>query len=187
MHLTCDNWLENKLWLKGFRVLDRCWHILCDSWATYFQMLLPRLNAKMLIRSLATPPPPRLGVDLGPLLSYCASHSSPLHPALRDLQVEALTPSAVFISSHAGVYSGTRELQDDGSTWSAGSKLLAHSGTKSKSYGKMRIPSKVSGARTVLDIGVFTGASSLASALAVGEHGKVYALEKSKTYASIAR
>ena len=46
---------------------------------------------------------------------------------------------------------------------------------------------KVSGARTVLDIGVFTGASSLASALAVGEHGKVYALEKSKTYAAIAR
>ena len=42
-------------------------------------------------------------------------------------------------------------------------------------------------ARTVLDIGVFTGASSLASALAVGEHGKVYALEKSRTYASIAR
>jgi len=46
---------------------------------------------------------------------------------------------------------------------------------------------QVSGARTVLDIGVFTGASSLASALAVGEHGKVFALEKSKTYASIAR
>ena len=46
---------------------------------------------------------------------------------------------------------------------------------------------KVSGARTVLDVGVFTGASSLASALAVGEHGKVYALEKSKTYAAIAR
>ena len=39
----------------------------------------------------------------------------------------------------------------------------------------------------MLDIGVFTGASSLASALAVGEHGKVYALEKSKTYAAIAR
>ena len=46
---------------------------------------------------------------------------------------------------------------------------------------------KVTGARTVLDIGVFTGASSLAAALAVGEHGKVYALEKSRTYASIAR
>ena len=45
----------------------------------------------------------------------------------------------------------------------------------------------MSGARTVLDVGVFTGASSLASALAVGEHGKVYALEKSKTYAAIAR
>lgn len=50
-----------------------------------------------LIRTLATsppppspppPPPPRLGVDLAPLLSYCATHSSPLHPALRDLQVE---------------------------------------------------------------------------------------------------
>ena len=39
----------------------------------------------------------------------------------------------------------------------------------------------------MLDIGVFTGASSLAAALAVGEHGKVYALEKSKTYAAIAR
>jgi len=46
---------------------------------------------------------------------------------------------------------------------------------------------QVTGARTVLDIGVFTGASSLAAALAVGELGKVYALEKSRTYASIAR
>ena len=46
---------------------------------------------------------------------------------------------------------------------------------------------KVTGARTVVDIGVFTGASSLAAALAVGELGKVYALEKSRTYASIAR
>ena len=46
---------------------------------------------------------------------------------------------------------------------------------------------KVTGARTVLDIGVFTGASSLAAALAVGDLGKVYTLEKSRTYASIAR
>ena len=82
----------------------------------FSEMLVPKLSPISLLRSLATAPPPRLGVDLAPLLSYCASHSSPLHPALRDLQVEALTPSAVFISSHAGVYSGTRELQDDGST-----------------------------------------------------------------------
>ena len=50
-----------------------------------------------LIRTLATsPPPPRLGIDLGPLLSYCATHSSPLHPALRDLQVEALKTSMLI-------------------------------------------------------------------------------------------
>ena len=51
-----------------------------------FQMLVPKPSAFTLIRTLATPPPPRLGVELGHLLSYCANHSTPLHPALRDLQ-----------------------------------------------------------------------------------------------------
>ena len=64
---------------------------------------------------------------------------------------------------------------------------------------------KVSGAKVVLDVGVFTGeapdhagggagltvitpgASSLTAALAVGEGGQVLALERSKTYGQIAR
>ena len=45
---------------------------------------------------------------------------------------------------------------------------------------------QVSGARLVLDIGVFTGASSLSAALALGEGGRVVALEKSRTYGKIA-
>jgi len=46
---------------------------------------------------------------------------------------------------------------------------------------------KVSGARVVLDVGVFTGASSLAAALAVGEGGRVEALERSRSYGEVAR
>jgi len=122
------------------------------------KMLAPKLCSITLIRSLATaPPPPRLGVDLAPLLSYCASHSTPLHPALRDLQEFTLAR-------------GNSRMMAAPEVLALNSLLI-----------------QVSGARTVLDIGVFTGASSLASALAVGEQGKVYALEKSKTYASIAR
>ena len=45
---------------------------------------------------------------------------------------------------------------------------------------------QVSGAKLVLDIGVFTGASSLMAALALGEGGRVLALEKSRTYGKIA-
>jgi predicted O-methyltransferase YrrM len=45
---------------------------------------------------------------------------------------------------------------------------------------------QVSGARLVLDIGVFTGASSLAAALALGEQGRVIALERSKAYGKVA-
>ena len=66
-----------------------------------------RLCSVTLIRTLATSPPPpsppspppRLGVDLAPLLSYCATHSTPLHPVLRDLQVEAELKTLIINST----------------------------------------------------------------------------------------
>ncbi|XP_023342531.1 probable caffeoyl-CoA O-methyltransferase 2 isoform X3 [Eurytemora carolleeae] len=46
---------------------------------------------------------------------------------------------------------------------------------------------KLISAQKVLDIGVYTGASSLASALVVPPEGKVYSLEKSIKFAQIAQ
>ena len=43
------------------------------------------------------------------------------------------------------------------------------------------------GANKVLDIGVFTGSSSLAAALATNNNSKIYAVEKSKKYIEFAR
>ena len=184
-------------------LLNCCWY--ANMWSLFWQclmeslfseMLVPKLSPISLLRSLSTAPPPRLGIDLAPLLSYCAAHSSPPHPALRDLQVEVTKADhlATKVKLCSGFHHGTGELKDVGSTWSSGSQFFANPGITISDHLNhvreffVRFPCfKVSGARTVLDIGVFTGASSLASALAVGEHGKVFALEKSKTYASIAR
>ena len=167
---------------------------LCSMGSLFTEMLVPKLSPISLLRSLSTAPPPRLGIDLAPLLSYCAAHSSPPHPALRDLQVEVTKADhlATKVKLCSGFHHGTGELKDVGSTWSSGSQFFANPGISNHLNHVWeffwKFPCfKVSGARTVLDIGVFTGASSLASALAVGEHGKVFALEKSKTYASIAR
>jgi len=92
-----------------------------------------------------------------PLLDYCEKMSTPLHPALKDLQKETM-------SLGNSVMMGAPEVL---------------------SLNMFFI--KAIHARTVLDIGVFTGSSSLASALAVGEGGTVFALEKSRKYLDIAR
>ena len=84
----------------------------------FTEMLIPKLSPISLLRSLATAPPPRLGIDLAPLLSYCAAHSSPPHPALRDLQVEITKADhlATKVKLYSGFHHGTREFQDVGST-----------------------------------------------------------------------
>ena len=84
----------------------------------FTEMLIPKLSPISLLRSLATAPPPRLGIDLAPLLSYCAAHSSPLHPALRDLQVEVTEADhlATKVKLPSGFQHGTGELKDVGST-----------------------------------------------------------------------
>jgi len=121
--------------------------------------------------SAGTPPPPsppscpapsspgsrELVAGLAPILQYCQAHSSPPHPALRDLQEFTMARG------------NSRML--------AAPEVLA--------LNSLLI--KVSGARVVLDVGVFTGASSLAAALAVGEGGRVEALERSRSYGEVAR
>ena len=92
-----------------------------------------------------------------PLLAYCEAMSTPLHPALRDLQKETLKLGNSVMMGAPDVLSLNMFLI------------------------------KALQARTVLDVGVFTGSSSMASALAVGEGGTVFALEKSRKYTEMAR
>jgi len=92
-----------------------------------------------------------------PLLAYCEAMSTPLHPALIDLQKETLSVGNSVMMAAPEVISLNMFLI------------------------------KAIQARKVLDVGVFTGSSSLAAALAVGEGGTVIALEKSRKYTKIAR
>jgi len=92
-----------------------------------------------------------------PILAYCESMSTPLHPALMDLQKETLSLGNCVMMAAPEVISLNMFLI------------------------------KAIQARKVLDVGVFTGSSSLAAALAVGEGGKVIALEKSRKYTETAR
>ena len=92
-----------------------------------------------------------------PILAYCEAMSTPLHPALMDLQKETLSLSNCVMMAAPEVISLNMFLI------------------------------KAIQARKVLDVGVFTGSSSLAAAIAVGEGGTVFALEKSRKYTKIAR
>ena len=92
------------------------------------------------------------------LRDYCAEMSSPLHPVLERLQADT-----VARAHNPGQQSARQVLQ-------LNSLLI-----------------RGLGARRVLDIGVFTGSSALAAALALPGHGTVIALEKSEKYAEFAR
>jgi len=92
-----------------------------------------------------------------PLLQYCLLHSTPL-------------PTQVV-----NLLENTR-LQ-------FGDKLLSSVQVLQMN----RILLKLINAKKVLDVGVYTGASSLNSALAIKSDGKVFALEKSKKYIDIAK
>ena len=92
-----------------------------------------------------------------PILAYCQSMSTALHPALKELQRETLTLGNSVMMGAPEVISMNMFLI------------------------------KAIQAKKVLDVGVFTGSSSLAAALAVGEGGTVFALEKSKKHNEMAR
>ena len=92
-----------------------------------------------------------------PILAYCQSMSTNLHPALRELQRETLTLGNSVMMGAPEVLSMNMILI------------------------------KAVQAKKVLDVGVFTGSSSLAAALAVGEGGTVFALEKSRKHNEMAR
>lgn len=92
-----------------------------------------------------------------PVLAYCQSMSTNLHPALRELQRETLTLGNSVMMGAPEVLSLNMFLM------------------------------KAIQAKKVLDVGVFTGSSSLAAALAVGDGGTVYALEKSRKHNEMAR
>ena len=92
-----------------------------------------------------------------PILAYCQAFSTPLHPALRDLQAETLKLGN-------SVMMGAPEV-----------------------LGLNMFLMRALQAKKVLDIGVYTGSSSLAAALAVGEGGMVYALENSRKNVEIAK
>jgi len=92
-----------------------------------------------------------------PVLAYCQAHSTPLHPALRELQAETLKLGNSVMMGAPEVLSLNMFLI------------------------------KALQAKKVLDIGVYTGSSSLAAALALGDGGMVYALENSRKYMEIAK
>lgn len=87
-----------------------------------------------------------------PVKEYCLSHSTPLHPVQKKLQEETVT-------MRSGGMLGAPEVLSLNS-------LLIRS----------------LGAKKVLDIGVFTGASALAAALALPEDGKVLACDVNKEW-----
>ena len=94
------------------------------------------------------------------LLGYCEAVSSPLHPALARLQADtraALSPGQARMLTPAPVLRLNM-------AWCRATR-----------------------ARTVLDIGVFTGSSSLAAALATDSSATVLAAEKSGKYVETAR
>ena len=93
-----------------------------------------------------------------PLLEYCHLHSSPLPPTLQALQSHS---ALSFSNSH--MMTGPEVLKLN---------MLLCTAIR---------------ANKVLDIGVFTGSSSLAAALATDDHSKIFAIEKSKKYIEFAR
>ena len=111
-------------------------------------------------RIFCTKPPARVKksfVEHCPVLAYCQAFSTPLHPALRDLQEETLKLGDSVMMGAPEVLSMNMFLI------------------------------RALNAKKVLDIGVYTGSSSLAAALAVGDGGIVYAMEKSRKHVGIAR
>jgi len=92
-----------------------------------------------------------------PIMAYCLDHSTPLHPVQRKLQEETL-------QLPRGNMLGAPEV-------------IALNGIFIKSMG----------AKKVLDIGVFTGASSLAAALALPEDGRVLACDVSEEWTNKAK
>ena len=92
------------------------------------------------------------------VLEYCDQHSSPLPSVLSGLQADC---AGRFSNSH--MMTGPHVLRLN--------MLLC----------------RAIGANKVLDIGVFTGSSSLAAALATDHQSKIFALEKSKKYIDFAR
>lgn len=87
-----------------------------------------------------------------PVKEYCLNHSTPLHPVQKKLQEDT-------VKLRAGGMLGAPEVLSLNS-------LLIRS----------------LGAKKVLDIGVFTGASALAAALALPEDGRVLACDVNKEW-----
>ena len=92
-----------------------------------------------------------------PILAYCESMSTPLPEVLKNLQTET--------------------LKRDKSAMMASPEVLQMN----------MFFIKISNSKKILDIGVFTGCSTMASALAAGKDGKVIALEKSRKNVDIAK
>jgi len=124
-------------------------------------MLVPKLSSGLIKinRRLCTKLPiiKKSFEEHNPLLAYCQTLSTPLHPALRDLQADTLKLGNSIMMGAPEVLSLNMFFI------------------------------KALQAKKVLDIGVYTGSSSLAAALAVEDDGRVYALEKSRKYNDIAK
>ena len=116
-------------------------------------------NSKHMRRKFCTKPPSikKSFEEHNPVLAYCQAMSTALHPALRDLQAETLTLGNSVMMGAPEVISLNMFLI------------------------------KAIQAKKVIDVGVFTGSSTLAAALAVGDAGTVHALEKSRKHTDLAR
>jgi len=123
-------------------------------------MLVPKLSSGLIEikRRLCTKLPiiKKSFEEHNPLIAYCQTLSTPLHPALRDLQAETLKLGNSIMMGAPEVLSLNMFFI------------------------------KALQAKKVLDIGVYTGSSSLAAALAVEDDGRVYSLEKSRKYTDLA-
>ncbi len=91
--------------------------------------------------------------------NYVISNSTPLHPALKKLQ------EATFANEKTAPVQGMISPLDSASLLQTIAALV--------------------GAKKAIDIGVFTGFTSLSMALAMPAEGKVYALDVSSEYAAV--
>ena len=116
-------------------------------------------NIQQKRRKFCTKPPgiKKSFEEHNPVLAYCQAMSTALHPALRDLQAETLKLGNSVMMGAPEVISLNMFLI------------------------------KAIRAKKVIDVGVFTGSSTLAAALAVGDAGTVHALEKSRKHTDLAR
>jgi len=98
--------------------------------------------------------------DNDPIFEYIESHSLSMHPAQKELMKETLT---VLESSDSKMLGAPEVLQMN------------------------QVLMKTIKAKKAIDVGVFTGASSLAAALALPDDGKVVACDVNETFTSIGK